>query len=102
MSTLNRRANSSEVWKAIGKIRGRPNQTIQILHVNGRCISMISEIVNQLATAFEQIAREENHSENFKRHKNSLEKQKIDFTSGNYEAYNVTLQFTNYKRLLRK
>ena len=91
-NTLNRRTNSSKVWETINKIRGKPPIKIPILHVNNKCISIVTEIANAFAAAFESISNEANYSKDFLDHKDKVEKKVIEFTSKNDEPYNMMFQ----------
>ena len=73
VATLNRKASTAKVWQTIGKIRGMPNPKIPVLFSNGKCISALTDIVNKLATTFEQVSHENNYSEEFKRNKSKWE-----------------------------
>ena len=83
VATLNRQVSTAEVWQTIVKIREKPNPKIPKLYSNGKCISALTDIVNELATTFEQVSHEDNYSEEFKRNKSKREERKLDFTSPN-------------------
>ena len=61
----NRNTNSSIVWSAIHRIRGRTPTKPPILQIDNRCIATIPDIANAFATAFEAVSIETNYPKEF-------------------------------------
>lgn len=90
----------SKIYENIRKINGRSPRTTHILSEEGRIFSTKPEIVNKLAETFSKISDSSNYSPQFRIHKQKLERQPLDFTSGNTEPYNMPITISELEKAI--
>jgi len=99
---LNNNATSAEIWNQVRRIRGRPPRKISILEVNGRVVSSLPDIVNELADTLADITSNERYDAEFRTFKGNAEQQQLDFLSQNDEPYNALFNLNELNDAIRQ
>ena len=103
-STLTSKTQSTKIWKAVRKIKGRfkPKQAVQCLKQNGVTISDKKQVANLLAETIAQNSASENYDPTFQKIKQAEEKHPITFSSDQNSDYNIPFTLEELKESLTK
>ena len=89
--TLNRGAPLTAIYEIIRRIKGKPQWKIKIIEENGRVYSNILDIANKFAQTFYETSSDTNYANDFRHHKDNIERHPINFNSSNDEPYNTEI-----------
>ena len=102
-SSLNSKAKSSTVWRAIHRIKGRKSgPSLQHLDAGGTTYTNKKDIANLLASTIQSNSSGERSDPAFKNIKKREEKINLNFSSDNLEEYNRVFTLFELKQALKK
>ena len=84
--------STKDMWRKIGLLTNKyKSKDVTALRVEGRVIDDCEEMANCIAASMEKVSSEAACSEEFLRHKNIVEKKRINFSSNQDQDYNVPI-----------
>ena len=102
LSSINQDTTLNDVWTKVqrisGKFKGHPNPILT--DENGRIATEEETVANILAKSFADISSENNYTNEFNRHRKSVERQPINFNTREPKEYNTPFSKTEFEAAL--
>lgn len=98
---LNIHTPSSEVWRMVGSIRGRPALKVNILESGTQIVSEVADVAEVLADSFAAVSSNANYPPDFTAHKAAMESTPFPCDSENNEPFNLPFSLSELENAIK-